>query len=266
MCVARAQPAHYPATSGSRGTVMKRNQTAATRPTGPKRAKKKGPKSNQPGEKVAAPRTEKRKQKRSTPAQRKAVRVKASGFIERYGLEMCAADNQQYLQHTKQEMSKLKDVQIGEFLTEGDAEGVRKARTKVWKATKTMIQANSEMKKQNQNAYNNIHNPQQDPQEKYQADANRTLCHNMGYAAATEEQSLDDWQPMLFSLMSEFLEMAHSVREKLNFKDRIAAKADEAGATEKQKQELLGQLKNACNNNRCEMEPKASLKKRQVRK
>ena len=94
------------------------------------------------------------------------MRVKASGFIERYGLEMCAADNQQYQQHTKQEMSKLKDVQIGEFLTEGDAEGVRKWKIRVLRAIRHMIVANSELQKQWENALNKIHNPQRDPQQK----------------------------------------------------------------------------------------------------
>ena len=72
------------------------NQTTATQPTG---AKKKGVKRKAEKNPTApAPRKEKRSYKRSTLAQKGAVRAIARGLIDRHGLEKCAADNQQHQQ------------------------------------------------------------------------------------------------------------------------------------------------------------------------
>ena len=77
-----------------------RNQTTATLPAAAKTAAE-----SKPAKKLKpAPPKEKRKYKRSTPEQQQAVRAAARGMIVKYGLEVCAAGDQQYLQHTKQQM------------------------------------------------------------------------------------------------------------------------------------------------------------------
>ena len=84
-----------------------RNQTTATLPAAAKKAGE-----SKPGKKLKPGPKEKRKNRRSTPEQRKAVRAVARGIIEKCELETYAADDQQYKQHTKQQMCKLADVPI----------------------------------------------------------------------------------------------------------------------------------------------------------
>ena len=65
-----------------------RNQTTATLPAAAKKAGE-----SKPGKKLKPGPKEKRKQKRSTSEQRKAVRAVARGIIEKYELEEGAADD-----------------------------------------------------------------------------------------------------------------------------------------------------------------------------
>ena len=65
-----------------------RNQTTATLPAAAKKAGE-----SKPGKKLKPGPKEKRKPKRSSPEQRKAARAKAQQLIDRYGLQMCAAND-----------------------------------------------------------------------------------------------------------------------------------------------------------------------------
>ena len=72
-----------------------RNQTTATLPAAAKTAAE-----SKPAKKLKPAPKEKRKYKGSTPEQQQAVRAAARGIIDKYGLEACAAGDQQYLQYT----------------------------------------------------------------------------------------------------------------------------------------------------------------------
>ena len=114
-----------------------RNQTTATLPAAAKKAGE-----SKPGKKLKpGPKEKKLKHRRSSPEQRNAVRAKAQQLIDRYGLQMCAANDQEYHQHATKEMRKLSDVSKEEFVTEGDATNVTKSHTKVYSLLKHKLES-----------------------------------------------------------------------------------------------------------------------------